>query len=209
MRSRHAFLATAVAVALLSTPLTTDSAARAGEPDAQLSVTLTASEKTVTAGDTVTYTGHVKNLGAAETAVTIALEAPGYLELGETSGASVDANRATWKPTIAPGADNAFTVSATVGTIPATERRVTVVASVYVGDDSSPTVRTATAGFIHGVKDTPERTAGPMAASPPSVPTVLPWIVVGGILLVLIAAAAIVLGVRRAPRRVRGVRAKK
>ncbi|MBN9629456.1 MAG: hypothetical protein J0I18_02425, partial [Actinobacteria bacterium] len=101
------------------------------------------------------------------------------------------------------------TVSATVGTIPATERRVTVVASVYVGDDSSPTVRTATAGFIHGVKDTPERTPGPTAASPPSVPTVLPWIVVGGILLVLIAAAAIVLGVRRAQRRVRGVRAKK
>ncbi|MGJ4845267.1 hypothetical protein [Leifsonia sp. Le1] len=196
-------LATAIAVALLPTAVIPTSPARAEEPAAQLSVTLTNSEKTVTTGDKVTYTGHVKNLGAAEAAVTIALEAPGYLELGATTGATVDKNTATWTPTIAPGADNSFTISATIGKIPSTERRVTAVASVYVGDGKKPVVRTADASFIQGVKDTPHQKPA-RAAATRSAPTVLPWIIGGGILLVIIAAAAIVLTVRNRTRPRRG-----
>ncbi|WP_431245575.1 hypothetical protein [Leifsonia xyli] len=176
--------------------------AHAEQPAAQLSVTLANSEKTVKAGDRITYTGHVKNLGATEAKVTVVLDAPGYVELGAASGAEVDKNTATWTPTIAPGGDSTFTIPAAVGKIPSAERRVTTLASVYVGEDKTPIVRTADASHIQGVKDTPGGTAT-APHSQKSTPMALPWVVAGTVLLLLVVVAAALLLILRRRRRLR------
>ncbi|MFP3380412.1 hypothetical protein SB767_29270, partial [Bacillus sp. SIMBA_069] len=74
MRSSHLrnLLAALLATALLGVgaPVAAASAA----PAAQLSVTLESNEKTVTSGETLTYTGTVENLGDASAPVKIVLE---------------------------------------------------------------------------------------------------------------------------------------
>jgi hypothetical protein len=193
-------LLTTGATALLLVAGAAVPSARADEPAAQLSITLTNSEKTVKAGDEVTYTGRVKNLGASEAAVRIVLETPGYVELGTADGATIDENTATWTPTIAPGTETTFTIPAKVGKIPSTERRVTTLASVYAGEGTTPIVRTADAGFIDGVTDTPGGKEAPADAGK-NAPVALPWIVVGVVVLVLLAGAAALLLIVRGRRR--------
>jgi len=191
-----------VALALITATLVATAPAHAEEAAPQLSITLTNSEKTVKPGDQVTLKGQLKNLGAAEQAVSVVLSAPSYVGFEAANGAEVDKNTATWKPTIAPGADSTFTIRATIGKIPSTERRVTTLASVYVGDNPAPIVRTANASFIEGVKDTPGGKATTTAARK-AVPDALPWIVGGVVLLVAVLAAAVLLALRTRRNRVR------
>lgn len=191
-----------LAVAVAPPAMAEDGAA----PAAQLSVTLTSNQKTVTAGDAITYTGTLKNLGASDTDVTIDMDAPAYVKLGTSRGAKVEKNDATWTATVMPGKTKQFVIKATIGKIPHTERRVTTVASVYVGDAQAPIVRTADASFIKGVNDTPgaQPTSTPTASSSGATASALPWIIAGGILILLLAAAAVILVVarnRRRPRR--------
>lgn len=162
-------------------------------PAAQLSVTLTSSAETVTAGDSVEYTGEVKNLADAEAVVTVVVETPAFLTLGAAEGATTEGNKASWPVTLAPGAAQAFSVEATVGEIPETEKRVTTLASVFVGDDTAPIVRTASASFIEGIDDSPagDATTGQAKSSESGDASALPW-AIGGIVAVLIVAAAVV-----------------
>jgi hypothetical protein len=188
-----------LAVTVAPPAMAEDSAA----PAAQLSVTLTSTQKTVTAGDKITYTGRLQNLGASDTDVTIDMDAPAYVKLGKSTGAKVDKSDAKWTATLAPGKTKTFVIKASIGKIPSSERRVTTVASVYVGDAKAPIVRTADASFIKGVDDTPgaQPTSTPSASSTSAATSVLPWIIAGGILILLLAAAAVILVVRRNRRR--------
>ncbi|GAA2054445.1 DUF11 domain-containing protein [Leifsonia soli] len=189
-----------VVAAVLAAAMTTAPSVRADEPAAQLSITLTNSERTVKAGDAVTYTGHVKNLGGTEAAVTIVLESPGYVDLGTAAGAKVEKHMASWTPSIAPGADHTFTIPATIGKIPATERRVTTLASVYAGEDKTPIVRTAAASFIDGVKDVPDNRAV-SAQSERNTLVALPWVIGGAVVLLAIVAAVVLLLILRGRRK--------
>lgn len=181
------------AASLLTMPT---AAALAVAPAAQLSVTLTSSEKTVDSGDTITYTGHVENLGTEDAAVKIVLSAPAYVELADTSGADVDKSTATWTPTIAAGEEASFSIDATIGTIPDTERRVTTLASVYQGDDPAPLVRTADARFITGVNDTPDGSSQPSTQDASPGAFQLLWIL-GAVIVAATVVTAVILVRRR------------
>lgn len=203
MITRRVRTATATVLAVVAITLAFAPAAAIAAPAAQLSVTLTNSQKTVTAGDKVIFTGKVKNLGVANTDVKVVLAAPAYVTLGMSDDARVQKNDATWTTSIGAGKTSKFTIHATIGKIPNTERRVTTLASVYVGDNASPVVRTANASFITGVKDTPggKVTTTPATAHRSDTPIALvPWLIAGGVLVVLFIAAVIFLRVRRRQR---------
>lgn len=197
-------LAALIAAALLTAaaPMTEPAA-----PAAQLSVTLDSKTKTVSSGDTVAYTGRVKNLADTDADVKIVVDAPAYVTLRGGKGGTIDKNQATWTTTVRPGADASFTVDGKIGKIPTTERRVTTLASVYVGDTPSPVVRTAAATFIDGVDDTPGGKAKgkPAAASSGAPAAILWWGIAGAVLLLLVIAGVVIIVVvrrrRRRPRR--------
>jgi lipopolysaccharide export LptBFGC system permease protein LptF len=195
IRNVLAAVVAAVALVLMTVP-----AAAADEAAPQLSVTLTSDGKTVTSGDTVTYKGEVKNLGTSDTDVKIVLNAPKYVELGIAAHATVEKNDATWTTTIPAGKASGFTIKATIGTIPHTERRVTTLASVYVGDDASPVVRTADASFIKGVADGPGSTTATKADTSGAFPWHVLW-AIASCVIVLLAIAAILFFVLRNKRR--------
>jgi hypothetical protein len=191
-RFRHTILSALAAAALVfvAAPAAT---AEEVAPAAQLSVTLTSSPETVASGDSVDYTGEVKNLGAAEAVVTVVVETPAFLTLGAAEGATVEGNKASWPVTLAPGAAQAFEIDATIGEIPETEKRVTTLASVFVGDETSPIVRTASASFIDGVDDAPAAKSDKGSADKKnsSAASALPWIITA-VVVVLVAAAVVV-----------------
>jgi hypothetical protein len=205
---RHTILTGIAALALIFVAAPSVSAEEVA-PAAQLSVTLTSSAETVTAGDVIAYTGEVKNLGAAEAVVTVVVESPAFLTLGAAEGATIEGNKASWPVTLAPGAAQSVEVDATVGEIPETEKRVTTLASVYVGDDASPIVRTASASFIAGVDDSPagESGKGSTDTSDSGDSSALPWII-AAVVAVLLAAAVVayIVFVRRKNRSARSNR---
>jgi hypothetical protein len=196
---RAALLVTAFATAVAAAVVPV--APAAGEPTppaAQLSITLTSNEKTVTSGDEITYTGRVENLGDSGAHLRIVLDAPDYVALADAEGAAVHGHQATWTTRVGSGATARFRIAASIHKIPRSERRVTTLASAYVGDAATPVVRTAVASFIAGVEDTPGGTARvtPAPAKPPASP--LPWAIGGGVvLLVLIVLAAVLVARRR------------
>lgn len=187
----NALTASIAGLLLLGVP-----AAHADAPPAQLSVTLKNSEKTVTTGDKVTYTGKVANLGDNGADLKVVLQAPAYVKLTKAGGAKVEKNEATWTTTIAPGKTASFTAEASIGSIPRNERRVTTLASVYVGGGAAPIVRTANASFIAGVADTPggKATHTPVASSSGSASAATwAWLVGAAVLVILVIAAVILL----------------
>jgi hypothetical protein len=188
---RHTILTALAAVALVFA-VTPAATAEEVAPAAQLSVTLTSSAETVAAGDSVAYTGEVKNLGAAEAVVTVVVETPAFLTLGAAEGATIEGTKASWPVTLAPGAAQAFAIDATIGEIPDTEKRVTTLASVFVGNDASPIVRTASASFIAGVDDSPagKSDKGSADTSDSTGASALPWII-AAVVVVLLAAAVV------------------
>jgi hypothetical protein len=191
---RHTILTGIAALALILVAAPSVSAEEVA-PAAQLSVTLTSSAETVTAGDVIAYTGEVKNLGAAEAVVTVVVESPAFLTLGAAEGATIEGNKASWPVTLAPGAAQSVEIDATVGEIPETEKRVTTLASVYVGDDASPIVRTASASFIAGVDDSPAKESDKGStdtsdAGDSGDSSALPWII-AAVVAVLLAAAVV------------------
>lgn len=165
-------------------------------PAPQLSITLTNERDEIRPGEELTFTAEIRNTGAT-IAGRVVLDAPAYMALGATDGATVADATATWDATLEAGSTTTVSVPATVGDIPETETRVTTLVSVYIGDSPAPVVRTAVANRIVGVTDG----ASPAAGQADGGAALLAWIIAGAVLVVLLAAAAIVLAVLRRRRR--------
>ncbi len=180
-------LVAALALLLLAALVAFDGlAARADAPLAaaadaapDVAITLVSDAQEVASGDAITYTAVVTNKGEAFGA-RVVLEPPAYvtLETVEQDGA-LDEGDATWSLALAAGETTTLEATASVGEIPADAARATALISLYVGDETSPLVRSASADVIAGVDD--EQT---VAAT--SVP---PYAMIGGV------AAALVVGI--------------
>lgn len=160
--------------------------AAAASTDVRLSITLSTGAESVSDGDVLTYTAEIRNTGATVGA-RIVLSPPAYVTLEEADGAVVLENEATWSTALPGGATTTFEIPAKVGEVPSDEVRVTALASVYVGDSSSPIIRTAVADRIEGVADEQ------VVASSDS-PSILLW--AGAGLVVSLAAVAAVFWTR-------------
>lgn len=175
-------LAAALAVLLLAAFVALDGhAARADAPPAtpDVAITLVSDAREVATGDAITYTAVVTNKGEAFGA-RVVLEPPAYvtLETVEQDG-TLGEGDATWSLALAAGETTTLEATATVGEIPADAARATALISLYVGDETSPLVRSASADIIAGVDD--EQTVA--TASVP------PYAMIGGV------GAALVVGI--------------
>lgn len=110
----------------------------------------------------------------------VVLEPPAYvtLETVEQDG-TLDEGGATWSLALAAGETMTLEATASVGEIPADAARATALISLYVGDETSPLVRSASADVIAGVDDEQK-------VATTSVP---PYAMIGGV------AAALAVGI--------------
>lgn len=198
-RTTNLRLAAALALLLLVALIALDGqAARADAPPADappaasapdVAITLVSDAREVASGDTITYTAVVTNKGEAFGA-RVVLEPPAYvtLETVEQDG-TLSEGDATWSLALAAGETTTLEATASVGEIPADAARATALISLYVGDATSPLVRSASADVIAGVDD--EQTVAPA-----SVP---PYAMIGGVVAALVVGiiAVIVLTRRR------------
>lgn len=134
------------ALGLLGAPAVAAQAA----PD--LSVTLTTGADPLVAGDDLIYSAEVLNRGESID-VRIVLSPPAYIEAEAVDGAVLEEGELTWTTTLGAASTTAFEVPAQVSEIPDGELRATALLSVYVGDSTTPVVRTASADRIEGVDD--------------------------------------------------------
>jgi len=155
-----------------------------------LSITVESSAGEVESGDEVTYTAVLENLGASAVDVVVVLSAPEYVALSDdpVEGATVEGAEASWDSTLEAAGSAEFEIDAVIGTIPDTERRVTTLVSVFVGDPAELIVRTADAARIVGVEDGPNEVAEEAAQEASTADERL-WLTVG------LIAAAVVFGV--------------
>lgn len=157
-----------------------------------LSITLTSGVDTLAPGDALTYTAEVVNRGESIDA-RIVLTPPAYIELDAADealeGAVVEGNEVTWTTTLDAAATSTFEVPATVAEIPEGELRATALVSVYVGDSTTPLVRTASADHIEGVDDE-------QLVANPVLPMLL-WVGIGLVVVLVVVAVALVLMQRR------------
>lgn len=157
-----------------------------------LSITLSSGVDTLAPGDAITYTAEVVNRGESIDA-RIVLTPPAYIELDAADealeGAVVAGNEVTWTTTLDAAATTTFEVPATVAEIPEGELRATALVSVYVGDSTTPLVRTASADHIEGVDDE-------QLVANPVLPMML-WVGIGLVVVLVVVAVVLVLVQRR------------
>ena len=164
-------------------------AAPAASAAPEMSVTISDDVTTVKAGEALTYTTTVENMGADPVDVKVVVSVPSYLSIGDAGGGAVEKNATTWTITVAPHEKSSVKLAGKIGTIPKSEVRVTAVASVYVGDAASPLVRSADADHIQGVADTPSPRAS--ASSSAGQQGINGWAIVIGVAAVIVLAAII------------------
>jgi hypothetical protein len=168
----------------------------------EMSVTISDGVDTVTSGTALTYTTKVENLGADPVDAKVVLAVPSYVKIEDPGTGRVDHDTSTWTVTVAPGATSTLKLTAKVRSIPASEVRVTAVASVYVdGVTPSPLIRTADADHITGVADTPHATPAPRSAVTPQWDNAWTAVIVFAALLIAAALVALVIARRRTAHR--------
>jgi len=185
-------VAALVAVPLAAVPLVPAAADTPAAP--QLSVTMSNGTEVVHRGQTVTYATTVTNSGSDAVLTRVVADLPDYLTANSAKGAELTPHAARWTETLEPGAKKTFRVSASVGAIPKRDVRVTALASVYLGEEKSPLIRTADADRIPGVADAPTEIPGVTTVVAPRILLTVGGLVVG---LALLAAALIVVVRRR------------
>ncbi|HEY0247902.1 MAG TPA: hypothetical protein VGC45_06535 [Gryllotalpicola sp.] len=181
-------------------------------PPPGLSIAIDNGAKSTAPDSDVKYTVTFTNAGTDPVTASIVASIPAYGKITDAGGGQVKAQDDTWKVTVAAGKKQSETVTAHIGAIPKGSYRVTALASVYLGEDTSgaPLIRSADSDAIPGVKEptapapTSTATATATASSGAAIPPIA--IGIGGGILVVIAAlvVAIVLirrGRARKPRR--------
>lgn len=152
------------------------------------------------------YTSELRNAGAAAVEATVVVAVPDYLEITSVDGSdvegTVDGGTASWPVSVGPGETMTFMTTAFVGTIPAEERRVTTLASVYLGtphtdDGGAPLIRSADSDRIFGIDDAGVHSDAD-GARPSGIPasTIL-FVSVGGFCVLLGASAFLLVAHRR------------
>lgn len=136
------YLAIAIAgFALVVAPVAATSAA-ADEPAAQLSIAIDNDRESVEAGDELTYTLTVQNLGANPvTDLTVTQSMPAGLEFGaaDTGGTSA-AGEVTWLLSIEADSEVTVQTTMTVAETPATMLRLASIACAGAAVDAPPVV---------------------------------------------------------------------
>lgn len=176
------------ASAAAGAPVGLDAPAVAEGVAPNLSAALTTGADPLVSGDDITYSAELVNRGES-LAVRVVLSPPTYIEAEEVDGGVLEAGGVTWSATLAPGATRTFEVGAHVTEIPVGEQRATALLSVYVGDSTTPLVRTASADRIAGVDDA-QVVEGEF-------PTSVLWGGIVAVLLLSVVAAVLVVVLRR------------
>lgn len=176
-------------------------------PPAQLSISLTDGLAQVRSNTDVRYATRVTNNGSAPISAELVLSTPTYVTITHAPGAKVARHTVTWRITVRPGRVVSRPATAHIGTIAKTDYRVTTLASLYRGKETSgiPLIRTAVANPIVGVTDpagtvkgSPRRLAGKHGTSHTN------WLLLAGVpglALVLLAILTLVWSRRRRDRR--------
>lgn len=192
--------------ALLGAPAAAAATASQAAPDG-LSIAISDGSAETSSGASSSYTVTVTNRGTTPVTGELVIAVPHFVTFSEAEGARREKADAAWKVTIAPGASERRRASATVGRIPATEVRVTTLATLYDSADRARIlVRAADANAIRGVLD-PAHTVGQSprkVGAAPNGPGLLGVVVGVGAGAALLAALIVGIVVFR---RRRGVRA--
>lgn len=175
-----------------------------------LSIAVNNSVGEVRSGDAVSYVAVLENLGSTSVEATVTVSVPSYVAIDAESAGSavVEGDEATWTRTVEAGRRAEFTIDATIGTIPTSERRVTTLVSVFVGDPAKLVVRTADAAKIVGVEDLPNDVAEQVAVDA-AVADARPWLIGGAVVAaalfaVLLVATILAIRSRRTQREIAG-----
>lgn len=186
-----ALLVVPVPVGAVAAPPGLSGAAQPG-----LSVAVSDGVGEVRSGADLTYTATLTNAGAKPVTTRMVLTVPPYLAVRAGDDAQVGAHSITWQVVVRPGTSVRRTVSAHVGAIPETERRVTTLVSIYQGTATSlPLIRSADADRIHGVDDR-ARSVAPASKASSSSSSGAAWAAVSAGALVIAAGAGLI-GYRR------------
>lgn len=179
----------AVAGALLAALLAVVSPAPAeAATPAGLSVSIHAGSGEVHPGDRLTYTATVRNEGTTPIAGRLVITVPDFVRVSDAGDAERAGSDTTWAVTAPAGGSVTKKLTGVLDKIPKGQLRVTTLVSLYLGDDAQPTIRSADAATIAGVKD-PAHAVGDSPAKPSAVPSPSPWIAVGAAALAIGAIA--------------------
>lgn len=189
------------------TEQTEPSSSESAQPLLSIAVQRTGGE--VQSDDAVTYTAVLENLGEGAVDATVVVSVPEYVTLASESApaAVVAGTEATWVSTIEGNDAAEFVIDAVIGTIPDTERRVTTVVSVFVGDPAELIVRTADAANIVGVDDVPspaaEQAADEAATADDRLLLTVGLVATAALFVVLLVVTIVVVRKTRASKRSR------
>lgn len=176
----------AVAGAVLATLLAVGPAvaAEAAAP-AGLSVSIRAGNSEVRSGDRLAYTATVTNEGTSTVEGRLVITVPDFVRVVDAEGSDRSGADTSWAVTVPAGGSVSKKLIGVVDRIPEGQLRVTTLASLYLGDAPQPTIRSADAAAIEGVKD-PAHAVGDQPAKPAAAPVPIIWICLG-----LVAVGAI------------------
>ena len=184
-----------LAVALVAAPV---AAAEAAAP-AGLSISIQREGSTeVHAGDSLTYTATVRNDGTDPVDGRLVITVPTYVEITDLGGAEGAGDDASWTVTVPAGESVTKTLTVKLDTIPKEELRVTTLVGLYLGDEAEPTIRSADAAAIAGVKDPAHASDDPDVAPASPLASPLVWLVVGAVVVIVAVAVWILVRRRRA-----------
>lgn len=170
-------------------------------PPVGLSVGLSDGRTQVHSDLGVIYTATLSNGAAKPVTADLLLTVPAYLTIRAAGGAKITKQNATWPVTVEPGETVSKSLSAHIGTIPKTERRLTSLITVYQGAATDrPVIRSAAVNTIAGVGG-PAQGNQPVSVRHTSTrahnDSDARWLVLIAIAAVLVLAAACFIWLRR------------
>jgi len=181
----------AVAVAVLAVLLVVApvAAADAATP-AGLSVSIHEGSGEVHSGDRLTYTATVRNEGTSPVDGRLVVTVPDFLSVDDAKGADRAGSDTSWTVTVPAGGSVSKKLTGVVARIPKGQLRITTLVSLYLGDETRPTIRSADAATIAGVSD-PAHAVGDRPDTSTAVP--LPGVLLGlgGAAVAAIGAVAV------------------
>jgi len=177
--------------------------AAAAAPPVGVSISINGGSAEVRAGDRLFYIATLRNGGTSAVEGRLVITVPDFVRVADAAGADRSGSAASWDVTVPVGGTVSEKLTGVLERIPKGELRVTTLASLYLAGETQPTIRTADAAAIEGVRDT-ARAAGDR----PVTPAVQPWLVVWiGLAILVLAAIGALAAWRLVVRRRRRLRA--
>jgi hypothetical protein len=183
---RRAFAAAILTVILAGGPVT---AAEAAAPDG-LSVSIRNGNSEVHSDDRLVYTATVRNGGVGTVEGRLVITVPAFVRITDAGSADRAGVDASWTVTVPPGGSVTKKLTGVLENIPKGQLRVTTLVGLYLGDATQPTIRSADAATIAGVKDPAHAVNDRAPSSATSAPSPIVWVGLGIGGIVLLAAIA-------------------